>query len=107
MSGENQLHDSYRKMLDQFLRSIPAFPEHRFHGRGIVLCGGGDVYFPCIWVCIRMLRNFGCTLAIEVWYRGSREMTEEMQALLEPYDVDCRDSFAVAREFPMRTLDGW
>jgi len=107
MSDENQLRDSYREMLDQFLRSIPAFPEHRFQGRGIVLCGGGTVYFPCIWVCIRMLRSFGCTLPIELWYRGPREMTDEMKALLEPYDVVCRDSFAVAREFPVRRLDGW
>lgn len=107
MSDENQLRDSYREMLDQFLRSIPAFPEQRFHGRGIVLCGGGSVYFPCIWVCVRMLRHFGCTLPIELWHRGPREMTHEMKTLLEPYDVVCRDSFAVAREFPVRRLDGW
>lgn len=107
MSDENQLRDSYRKMLDQFLRSIPAFPDHRFQGRGIVLCGGGNVYFPCVWICVRMLRNFGCTLPIELWYRGPREMNEEMKALVEPYDVVCRDSFAVAREFPVRRLDGW
>jgi hypothetical protein len=107
MSDENQLRDSYREMLDQFLRSIPAFPEQRFQGRGIVLCGGGSVYFPCIWVCVRMLRHFGCTLPIELWHRGPREMTHEMKALLEPYDVVCRDSFAVAREFPVRRLDGW
>jgi len=107
MSGENQLRDSYQEILDQFLRSIPAFPEHRFHGRGIVLCGGGDVYFPCIWICVRMLRNFGCTLPIEVWYRGPREMSNVMKALLGPYDVVCRDAFAVARDFPVRRLDGW
>jgi hypothetical protein len=107
MSDENQLRDSYREMLDQFLRSIPAFPEQRFQGRGIVLCGGGSVYFPCIWVCVRMLRHFGCTLPIELWHRGPREMTDQMKALLEPYDVVCRDSFAVAREFPVRRLDGW
>jgi hypothetical protein len=34
-------------------------------------------------------------------------MTDQMKALLEPYDVVCRDSFAVAREFPVRRLDGW
>ena len=54
-----------------------------------------------------MLRNFGCTLPIELWHRGPREMTDEMKALLEPYGVVCRDSFAVAREFPVRRLDGW
>lgn len=107
MSDENQLRESYREMLDRFLRSIPVFPEQRFHGRGIVLCGGGSVYFPCIWVCIRMLRHFGCTLPIELWHRGPREMTDQMKALLEPYDVVFCDSFAVAREFPVRRLDGW
>jgi len=107
MSDENQLRDSYRVLLDQFLRSIPAFPEHRFDGRGIVLCGGGNVYFPCIWICVRMMRNFGCTLPIELWHRGPHEMTDEMKALIEPYDVVCRQSFAVAREFPVRRLDGW
>jgi len=97
----------YREMLNEFLRSIPEFPEHRFDGRGIVLCGGGTIYFPCIWVCIRMLRSFGCTLPIELWHRGPREMTDEMKALLAPYDVVFQDAFRVAREHPVRRLDGW
>lgn len=97
----------HRELLDQFLRSTPAFPEHRFHGRGIVLCGGGSVYFPCIWVCVRMLRRFGCTLPIELWHRGPREMTDQMKRLLEPYDVVFRDAFEMAREYPVRRLDGW
>jgi hypothetical protein len=97
----------YRELLDQTLRSLPAFPEDRFAGRGIVLCGGGIVYFPCIWICVRMLRSLGCTLPIELWHRGPRELTEEMKALLQPYDVVFRDGFEVAREFPVRRLDGW
>ena len=97
----------YRELLDQLLRSMPAFPEHRFAGRGIVLCGGGNFYFPSLWVCVRMLRNFGCTLPIELWHRGPREMTQTMKALLRPYEVVFSDAFAVAREFPVRRLDGW
>jgi len=54
-----------------------------------------------------MLRSVGCTLAIELWHRGPREMTDEMKALVEPYDVVCQDAFAVAREFPVYRLDGW
>jgi len=96
----------YREMLDQLLRTLPAFPEDRFAGRGIVLCGGGS-YFPCLWVCVRVLRSLGCTLPIELWHLGPREMTEEMKALLQPYDVVFRDAFAVARQFPVRRLDGW
>jgi hypothetical protein len=30
-----------------------------------------------------------------------------MKHLLQPYDVVCRDAFEVAREFPVRRLDGW
>ena len=97
----------YREMLVQVLRSMPPFPEDRFAGRGIVLCGGGNLYFPCLWVCVRVLRSLGCTLPIELWYRGPREMTEEMKALLEPYDVDFHDAFAMARQFPVRRLDGY
>jgi hypothetical protein len=54
-----------------------------------------------------MLRRFGCTLPIELWHRGPREMTSEMKRLLEPYEVEFRDAFAVAREYPVRRLDGW
>lgn len=97
----------YRELRDQFLRSIPAFPEDRFRDRGIVLCGGGSVYFPCIWICVRMLRRFGCTLPIELWHRGPREMTAEMKRLLAPYDVVFQDAFQVARQYPVNRLDGW
>src|SRR3569832_1548255 len=99
--------DHYRELLDQFLRSMPAFPEHRFHGRGIVLCGGGSVYFPCIWICVRMLRRFGCTLPIELWHRGPREMTAEMKILLAPEDVGVEVALIAARQYPVLRLDGW
>lgn len=97
----------HRELLDQFLRSTSTFPTDRFHGRGIVLCGGGSVYFPCIWVCVRMLRRFGNTLPIELWHRGPRELTDEMRRLLEPHDVFFQDAFEVAQEHPVRRLDGW
>lgn len=96
----------YREMLHHHLRTMPAFPEDRFQGKGIVICGGGG-YFPCAWICIRMLRGFGCTLPIELWHRGAREMTDEMKALVQPYGVVCQDSFVVARQFPVKRLDGW
>lgn len=45
-------------------------PYHR--GRGIVTVGGGK-YWPGIVVGIKLLRETGCTLPVEVWYRGSCE----------------------------------
>lgn len=96
----------HRALLEEFIRAIPIFPEETFQGRGIVLCGGGS-YFPCVWVCIKMLRLVGCSLPIELWYRGPGEMTAEMKTLLQPFGVVCRDAFAESREFPVRSLDGW
>lgn len=99
--------DRYRELLEQSLLSMPAFPEGRFQGRGIVLCGGGKYYFPCVWVCIRLLRALGCSLPIELWYRGPREMTGEMKVLVEPLGVVCRDAYAVMQDHPVHRLDGW
>jgi hypothetical protein len=61
------------------------------HSRGIVICGGGAKYFPCAWVCIRLLRWLGCRLPIELWYLGPLECDERMQQLVEPYGVTCID----------------
>jgi hypothetical protein len=99
--------EEHRALLEAELAATPPFPAGRFDGRGIVLCAGGDVYFPCAWVCVRMLRRAGCTLPIEIWYRGPREMTTVMIALLEPYGVTCVDAYEVARQQPYRRLDGW
>ena len=97
----------YRDRLERCLRFLRPFPENRFQGRGIVICGGGNYYFPCVWVCIRMLRRVGCRLPIELWYRGPHEMTDEMRALVEPYGVVCQDAFAVSQQFPVHRLDGF
>jgi hypothetical protein len=49
----------------KFLAEIPSRPEG-LSGRGIVICGGGQRYFPCAWICIQMLRGLGCALPIEL-----------------------------------------
>ena len=41
-------------------------------GRGIIYVGGG-AYWPGIVVGIRMLRELGCNLPIEVWHQGDNE----------------------------------
>ena len=99
--------ERYRELLEASLEAPSPYPARRFSGRGIVLCAGGDVYFPCAWVNIHMLRRSGCTLPIELWYRGRREMTPEMIALVEPLGVACVDAYAVARRRPYRRLDSW
>jgi len=90
----------------RFLDSIPTYPGG-FAGRGVVICGGGTEHFPTVWVCVRQLRRTGCTLPIQVWHLGEREMDEAMRALLAPLDVTCVDAAEVRRQHPARILKGW
>ena len=76
-------------------------------GRGIVICAGGEKYFTCAWVCVRMLRELGCKLPIEFWHLGPEEMTEEMKTLVKPFGVRSVDAHAVRREKPVRILKGF
>jgi ADP-heptose:LPS heptosyltransferase len=78
-----------------------------WQGRGIVICGGGIRYFTNAWVCIHMLRRFGCVLPIEVWHLGKSEMSNEMAKLLGSLNVGVVDAFKVRMEHPVRRLKGW
>ncbi len=99
--------EQHQRMLEALLLSPQTYPTGRFQSRGIVLCAGGDRYFPCAWVCIRMLRHLGCQLPIELWHRGPTELNAEMDALVAPWGVRCVDAYAMARAQPVRRLDGW
>lgn len=83
------------------------YPKERFAGRGIVICGGGEKYFPCVYVLVRLLRMVGCALPIEVWHLGEREMSQAMRGLLIEHQVECVDAQAVRRLHPARRLGGW
>ncbi len=91
---------------DQFIPTIPKYPAH-FEGRGIVVCAGGITYFTNAWICINMLRDLGCRLPIQLWYRNHREITEPMKALVAPLGVECVDASVQRRKFPARRLGGW
>ena len=100
------LHSAGRA-CDAFVATIPAYPPERFHGRGIVICGGGLRYFPGAWVCIRILRRLGCHLPIQLWHLGPTEVDAQMRGLLAPFGVECVDALAVQKVFPARRLHGW
>ena len=95
-----------RRASETFIEQIPPCPD-TFAGRGIVICGGGMKYFPPAWVCIHTLRRFGCTLPIQLWHLGEREMDDEMRALLAPLGVQCIDAEQVRQQQPMRILRGY
>jgi hypothetical protein len=69
------------------------------NGRGIVIVGGGQKYLPGTYVLLRMLRHLGCTLPIEVWHLGPKEMPGEWGARLAQYvghGGAIRDAYRVA-----------
>jgi ADP-heptose:LPS heptosyltransferase len=91
---------------ERFVQRIPPCPE-RFAGRGIVICGGGVKYFTCAWVCINMLRRFGCRLPIQLWHLDTKELDDRMRALVAPLGVECIDASKLRKKFPARILHGW
>ena len=98
--------ENARAVADQFLRTIPAYAGG-FSGRGIVIPGGGMRYLPGAWVCIRLLRDLGCKLPIQLWHLGPNECDARMAALVRPFGVECVDGYEVRKRHPARILNGW
>lgn len=67
-------------------------------GKGIVITSGGIKYFTSAWVLIKMLKEQGCNLPIEVWFFGE-EMTKAMKRQLKNIGVKCCD---MQRFMPVR-----
>ena len=72
-----------------------------------MICGGGVKYFTTAWVCIRMLRHFGCKLPIQLWHLGKEEMDARMQSLLRPFEVECVDALELRKNIPARIIKGY
>jgi len=61
--------------------------------RGIVIYGGGWRYFPGVYVTVRLLRHWGCTLPIQVWCMGgSDEFDIRMHQATQDFDVEWLDA---------------
>lgn len=73
-----------------FVATIPAYPNTRFSGRGIVYTAGGVSYVTCLWVSINILRDAGCNLPIEVWHLGNEISTDVMRTF-QNLDIQFRD----------------
>jgi hypothetical protein len=72
-----------------------------------VIGAGGETLFASAWVCIRMLRHWGCSLPVQVWHLGPGELNPQMAAMLEPWNVECIDAELVRARHPVRRLGGW
>lgn len=91
--------------MERAAATLPPYPGG-FDGQGVVIAGGGK-YFPSVWVCVRMLRDLGCELPVELWHLGPDELSDEMRRIVEPWGVTCVDVFEVRRSRPARSVRGW
>jgi len=105
--GKNEPMAIYQERFEKCAAAEHPYPGDRFAGKGVVMCGGGEKYFPSAWVAINILRHLGCGLPIELWHLGAAEMTDRMREILAPLGVKCVDAEAVRESFPARTLGGW
>jgi alpha 1,2-mannosyltransferase len=64
-------------------------------GRGIVICAGGFEYGTSAFVLLKLMREQGCILPVEIWHRND-EMSEEMKELFENLNADVRNIDQVA-----------
>jgi hypothetical protein len=89
----------------ELVRSV--CPEGQFAGRGIVINAGRPKYAVGAYVLIRMLRELGCTLPIEVWYLGEAERNRAWEELVAPLAVRCIDAYEVRKQHPHARLNGF
>jgi len=95
---------AHRELARRSWDSVPEFPDN-CQGRGVVVTGGGK-YFISAYVTIRVLREVGCTLPIELWHFDG-EIDLRMRGLLRPLNVVCRSADDVTPERPFRWLETW
>ena len=99
--------EAHRRLVDQYIDNLMPSRVTYAQERGIVIAGGGLKYFPSVWVNVSLLRHFGCTLPIQLWYLGDTEMDPYMKRLLEPLGVECIDAREIEKQHPCRILCGW
>jgi predicted GH43/DUF377 family glycosyl hydrolase/GR25 family glycosyltransferase involved in LPS biosynthesis len=100
--------DAYYLASERFLRRLNDYPGGRYEGQGVVLAGGGQAFFPSLYVAIRALRASGCGLPVQVWYLGRNdEMPAHFAELLAPLAIECIDADGWRRRQPCRILNGW
>ncbi|MCF7811969.1 glycosyltransferase [bacterium] len=93
-------------LAEEFINEIPEYPD-TYSGKGIIICGGGIQYYTNAWICINMLRYFGCKLPIQLWFLGANEIDDQMKIWLKPLNVECVDGIKVRKTYPARILKGW
>ena len=95
--------EQHKDAIARIVRRRPDFPTAKYHGRGIVMCAGGEKYLLNAWVSLSLVRHVKCSLPIELWYLGKDEMTDKRREMFEGLGVDCIDAYSLTD----RKMGGW
>ena len=91
-----------------FLDNTPAYPQGQFSGQGIVIVAGGK-YLESAETTVKLLRDSGCKLRIQIWYLGEQEMPAADRSLLQNLGVELRnfEDYATPEQLaPVQTKGG-
>jgi len=78
----------------RFVSKISTRPPEGLMGplSGIVIAGGGPVYFSSAWVVVRQLRALGCNLPVEMWVTQGEEVPVGLQATMRKEGISVMDA---------------
>jgi len=88
-AGTTNNPEQWRKFTDK-APSRP--PEKAVNGIGVVIAGGGPVYFSSAWVIVRQLRAVGCYLPVEIWVTAGEVVDAEVQKKMEAEGISIEDA---------------
>ena len=84
--------DDVSKMIEihrSIVERLPRYSPRLFHGRGIVMVGGGR-FLRIALLSIRLLRGAGTDLPIEFWFGDADEYNPLFCSEVDPLNVQCR-----------------
>jgi hypothetical protein len=96
--------ENARDYFEQVAGEVPAAPA--LEGTGIVICAGGP-FIPSAYIVVRLLRRFGTSLPIEIWYAGQDEIPDWARRAYAPFDVTFHDAAEFYPKRPLDELRGW
>jgi len=77
----------------KFAEAVPQrVPPKILSGTGVVIAGGGPVYFSSAWVIVRQLRAVGCYWPVELWVTKGETVPADVEKLLNDEGVYVEDA---------------
>jgi hypothetical protein len=93
-----------REHFERIAQRIPEAPN--LEGSGVVICAGGP-FVPSAYVVVRLLRDFGSMLPIEIWHAGADEIPAWAVHAFAPFGVTFHDVTVFYPDRPQKEFRGF